>query len=122
MTLVELIDLIDENGDIVRKFFGIQDFYEKVQNPLINHYTFDFKFIQKNDIELKEEILNLAKKYDNFEIIKFNLENAKMSIRPSNVAEEIVNEYKKDLRKPSYEVNDKLIDVYKSMGFGNGLD
>ena len=119
MCLVELIDLVDGEGKVDRKFFGIQDFAKKIEKPLIYYYTYNFDFIQKSDIELKEEIINFIRKDKYFDLIKHNLEKVQINTIPSNVAEKIVEKYKSDLRAPLYGVNDKLIEVYKKMGFGD---
>ncbi len=116
--LVELIDLVDENGDVKRKFFGISDFEQKIEKPVIQHYTFDFDFVQKFDDEIKYEIIDSLGKYENFDLIKDNIKRAEIYIFPSETAERVVKKYKSDLRVPLCGVIDKLILTYKGMGFG----
>ncbi len=120
--LVELIDHVEKSGKKIRKFSNLKYFYERIEKPQINYYTYDFDIIQKNNLEIKEDIIKSIRNYKNFELIKDNLKNAIIFIRPSGDAEKIVKDYWKNLKECGitnsvYEINCYLDKIYKKMGF-----
>jgi hypothetical protein len=121
--LVEMVDYVNGKGEMKRVFFGLEKFESLVEKPTINHYTYDFDFIQKKDEEIKKKVIESAKNfYEDFDLIKENLANSIILIKPSNVAEKVVNEYRENLEKSgftnsSYEINCLLDEIYGKMGF-----
>lgn len=116
-TLVELIALVSEEGKKELKFSNLNYFKQIIGSPELNYYTFDFKEMQKNDLEIRKYIIESVKNEENYEIIKDNIERAKIFSRPSNAAEMIFNNYIISSNIPLEEVNDDLIVSYRKMGF-----
>jgi predicted SpoU family rRNA methylase len=118
MNLIEIIDLINKECKSCKKFFGF-DGFEKLDSLIFNYCTFDFDLIQKKDSEIKENFRKFLKENNYYKFVEKSFDNSQINILPSNVAESVICEYKENLGKTISEVNSKLMEAYKSRGFGN---